>query len=202
MKIQLKNDTQSLEAIKGMLTGIPNGIERASVRAVNRALSAGKVQIVRDVKKTFTVRSGLIRDTIKEQRATLNHPSGELSSKGSRLPLRDFKHTPAAASTTGNKRRAVRVSVKKGQSFTLSRGFKWRGHIFERNEDAPRTRLYRDRQTQKQRLGKPIEKKFDRAVPQLIEEVAIDSVQEKMRAVLNQRLEHEAKFLLKQRGEK
>lgn len=51
MKIQLKNDTQSLEAIKGMLVGIPNGIERASVRAVNRALNAGKVQIVRDVKK-------------------------------------------------------------------------------------------------------------------------------------------------------
>lgn len=197
MKIQLQADEAKLKTLRDLLASVPKGIEKATMRAVNRALNSGKTQISRDVRKAFTVRSDAIGDTLKERKATLANLSGELSSKGSRLPLRAFKHTPTDGSTTGGNRKPVRVTVKKGQSFDLQRGFKWKGHIFERNENAPRTRVYQDRRNGRKRLGAPIEKKFDRAVPQMIEEVAVQSVQAKMRDVMQKRLDHEARQLLK-----
>lgn len=197
MKIQLQVDEAKLKTLRELLASVPKGIEKATMRAVNRALSSGKAQISRDVRKAFTVRSDAIGETVKERKATLTNLSGELSSKGRRLPLRTFKNTPTDASTTGGNRKPVRVTVKKGQSFDLQRGFKWKGHIFERNENAPRTRVYQDRRNGRKRLGAPIEKKFDRAVPQMIEEVAVQSVQAKMRDVMQKRLDHEARQLLK-----
>lgn len=197
MKIKLQADETRLKSLRELLSSVPKGIEKATMRAVNRALSSGKTQISRDVRKAFTVRSDAISETVKERKATLTNLSGELSSKGRSLPLRAFKHTPTDASTTGGNRKPVRVTVKKGQSFDLQRGFKWKGHIFERNENAPRTRVYQDRRNGRKRLGAPIEKKFDRAVPQMIEEVAVQSVQAKMQDVMQKRLDHEARQLLK-----
>lgn len=60
------------------------------------------------------------------------------------LPLREFKHSPTDESTTGGKRRKVRVTIAKGNPFDLERGFKWRGHIFARQTTGIKSRVYFD----------------------------------------------------------
>ena len=86
------------------------------------------------------------------------------------------------------------MTIAKGNSFNLERGFKWRGHIFARQTTGIKSRVYFDAKGKKRR-GEPIKRLAGPSVPSMVEGSA-DKVSERMREVFEQRLWHETEVLL------
>jgi len=179
----------ALERARQQLQGIPKGVEKAASRAINRALETGRTRSGRIVSEKFGIKAGTVKDSFSLQRANPGKLSGELESKGAGLPLRDFIHTPRADSTTGSERKQVRV-----QTLKLKTGFKWRGHIFIREANEPRSRVYVD-SVGKRRKGEPISKRFGQSVPSMLGERSSE-VSDLMRETFEKRLDHEVEHLL------
>jgi len=193
MKLKVETDG-ALERARQKLQGIPKGVEKAASRAINRALETGRTKSGRIVSERFGIKTGTIKNTFAVQRANPGRLAGELVSKGGGLPLRDFIHTPRTESTTGDKRKPVRVQARRGQSLQLKTGFKWRGHIFIREEKEARSRVYVDTRGRR-RKGKPISKRFGQSVPSMLGEES-QQVSDLMRETFEKRLNHEVEYLL------
>ena len=194
-KVSIKIDGGAIDRAREMLSSVPGGVDKILPRAINRALTAGQTQVSKSVRTKYTVAAAEVKKTLRITRARKSDPSGEIVSQGMQLPLRSFKHRPADESTTGAKRKKVRVSVQKGNSFDLERGFKWRGHIFARQKTGIRSRTYFDSRGKK-RKGEPIQRLAGPSVPSMIESAAVQKVAARMQEVLEMRLEHEARVLL------
>jgi hypothetical protein len=164
-----------------MLEGVAKQVPSVISNAVNRALEQGRTAAVRSVTKEYTVKARTVRATLKMKRAKKGDYIGELTSKGRRLPLRDFKHSPASGDTTGANHRQIRVAVKHGAMKPLDNAFIWRGRIF-------------------QRLGAnrlPIEQKYSNAVPVMLNNPeVVAEVQDVMQDALSRRLDYEIKRTL------
>lgn len=193
-KVSIKIDGGVIDRAREMLSNVQGEVSKILPRAVNRALTAGRAQVSKSVRENYTVAAAEIKKTLRVTKASKSEPAGEIVSQGMQLPLRDFKHSPADESTTGNKRRKVRVTIAKGNSFNLERGFKWRGHIFARQTTGIKSRVYFDAKG-KRRRGEPIKRLAGPSVPSMVEGSA-DKVSERMREVFEQRLRHETEVLL------
>ena len=198
-KVSIKIDGGAIDRAREMLSSVPGGVGKILPRAVNRALSAGRTQVSKSVREKYTVAAAEVKKTLQVNRASQSNPSGEIVSKGMQLPLRDFKHSPTDESTTGSKRRKVRVTIAKGNTFNLERGFKWRGHIFARQATGIKSRVCFDAKGKKRR-GEPIKRLAGPSVPSMIESAAVEAVSGRMREVFEQRLQHEAEVLLEKIG--
>lgn len=194
-KVFIRIDDEALEHARKSLSKVPGGLERVLVRAVNRALTAGRAQVSKSVRENYTVRSQAVKKTVTMHRASKSDPVGEIKSQGSMLPLREFKHSPKDEATTGGNRRKVRVTIRKGTSFMLARGFKWHGHVFARRDTNTKSRVSFDSRGRRRR-GEPIDRLAGPSVPAMIEAAAVEKVRARMREVLEQRIEHEAKNIL------
>lgn len=180
--ISIEQDSASWSNAMSELTErIPKGAEAAAARAFNRALAAGRAEIVQEVRKGYSVRAKDVRGTIWVQRATKQSVASTgamvaaIGAKGSALPLRAFAHKPTT-DTTGAKRKPVRVSIQAGRSFTVPWGFVWRGNIFARQYN---TRL-------------PVKKTVGPSVPSMIGRTDIsDKIYDVMLETAEKRLEHE-----------
>lgn len=193
-KVSIKIDGGVIDRAREMLSNVQGEVSKILPRAVNRALTAGRAQVSKSVRENYTVAAAEIKKTLRVTKASKSEPAGEIVSQGMQLPLRDFKYSPADESTTGNKRRKVRVTIAKGNSFNLERGFKWRGHIFARQTTGIKSRVYFDAKG-KRRRGEPIKRLAGPSVPSMVEGSA-DKVSERMREVFEQRLRHETEVLL------
>lgn len=180
--ISIEQDSASWSNAMSELTEkIPRGAEAAAARAFNRALVAGRAEIVRGVRENYSVRAKDVRGTIWMQRATKQSVASSgamvaaIGAKGSALPLRAFAHRPTS-DTTGNKRKPIRVTIQSGHQFTAPGGFIWRGNIFYRKWE---TRL-------------PIKKASGPSVPSMIGRTDIaDKIYDVMLETAEKRLEHE-----------
>lgn len=180
--ISIEQDSASWSnALSELTEKIPKGAEEAAARAFNRALDAGRAEIVRGVRENYSVRAKDVRGTIWVQRASKWSVSSgggmtaAIGAKGSALPLRAFAHKPTT-DTTGAKRKPVRVSIQSGRFFTAPGGFIWRGNIFYRRYN---TRL-------------PIKKATGPSVPSMIGRSDIsDKVYTVMLETAEKRLDHE-----------
>ena len=178
--ISVDVEKNSIEKAKNLLSGIPNGFEKAMVRSLNRALQEGRTAGTREASRRYTVKAKEIRPTFKMHRASGSNLEAELSSKGGNLPLSSFAHRPNT-DTTGANRKQVRVGVKKGGLKPLGQGFIWKGQVM-------------------QRLGKtsyPIQQKYGPAVPVILNnDEIVDKVVETMGEAVDKRLEHETQRIL------
>lgn len=179
MKITADVD-KSLEKATRLLEGIPKGIEKATIRAFNRALQQGRTVATKETTKRYTAKAKDIRPTFKMIRAGGSNMEAELVSTGSRLPLTRFRYSPME-DTTGSNRKQIRVSVKKGGLKPLGNMFVWKGKIMHRLGDT----------------GLPIQQKFGAAVPVMLNnEDIVEAVNETMMESASKRLEHETLRLL------
>ena len=121
----------SLERAEQYLAGVPGGAQKAVMRAMNRAIQGGATTAGREIAKAYTVKVGQVRKTISIQRATKDNMTAIMTSKGRYLSQASFQHRPQG-DTTGNKRKPVKVAIKKGQMRNVERAFVWKGHIFQR----------------------------------------------------------------------
>ena len=175
MKTELRVDKNALETAAQRLEGIPNGMNTALMRSFNRALLEGRTAATRAVAKQYTLRAKDVRPSFRMMRASHSDVSASLVSRGTRLPLETFAHRPRT-DTTGNKRKEIRVSVRRGALKPLGQAFVHRGQILQRLGS---TRL-------------PVQKKFGPAIPSMLEDDQVaDVVVETLSKSVDKRLEHE-----------
>jgi hypothetical protein len=109
MPVSFSSD-QQLERAARELAGIPGGVERAAVPALNRASLAARTAGLRRLMATYAApRSELIK-SVTMVRATRGNLVAGFSSKGRRLPLSSFSLRPKGPTT---KRQKLRVNVRR-----------------------------------------------------------------------------------------
>lgn len=182
MSIDIKAD--GLEKAAKLLGGIPNGLEDAYRLSLNRALTSGRAAAVKEARARYTVGAKDIRQTMTLEKASKQNLEARLVSRGARLKLSAYAHNPKE-STTGANRKPVRVTMQKGKSFTVDKGFVHKKQIFAR-------------------VGKksyPIQMQFGQAVPRILDDEAIaESIQQEMQETVEKRLEHEALRILERKA--
>lgn len=179
-KIEL-NGTALLDA-RRKLSKLPNGVETAAARAVNRVLTSARAEVVRAVRDRYTVRASDVRLSLKLTKASKNRLEGEISSRGSKVDLNasHFKVRPRS-DTTGRRQRRVVAEIIKGSPHEVERGFIFNTQVFRR---VGRTRL-------------PIAKQTGPAVPQMLEhDEVLTKVSHNLQERFVQRLDHEVEALL------
>lgn len=176
----IKATQADIEKGRKYLVGIPDGAERALLNAFNRALVSGKAAGVKSVRKEYAIRADAVRKSFKMHKASRSDLTAELVSSGENLPLSRFHYKPTS-DTTGNRRKQVRVEVKKTGLKPLGQAFVWKGKVM-------------------QRLGKerlPIRQPYAIAVPvMLAHENVVDDVQTALIDTTRKRLKHEVYRLL------
>ena len=69
---------------------VPAKVERAMVRAINRALASGRTVMVREMARDLKMRAGDIREAMPIQEASLGRPAGRFGASPKRIPLIKF----------------------------------------------------------------------------------------------------------------
>jgi hypothetical protein len=78
------------EALQADLRNYPGGVTRAMVRALNRAIAAGRTQITRDIAADTGLRVSNVRKALSMQEATDSRPEARLATSLKRIPLINF----------------------------------------------------------------------------------------------------------------
>lgn len=73
------------------LAQIPGAMEKAATRAIRRTLRGGRQDAARKIAQRYTIATGAVTKTIKLKVGSLQ---GEMSSRGTRHPLRKFHIRP------------------------------------------------------------------------------------------------------------
>ena len=181
MRIVLEKNESDMKTATRLLSGCSEAIPSVFSNAMNRAVEQGRTAAIRCVTKEYTVKARTVRETMNIKKASKDDLKTELTSRGSRLPLRDFRHSPSTGDTTGSNRKQIRVAVKRGSMRPLENAFVYRGRIFQRLGSA--------------RL--PVEQKFSNAVPVMLNnEKVVKAVTETMESAMSRRLDYEVKRTL------
>ena len=191
-----KSTIDAMERARTVLLGIPKGAENVMRLAYNRALTTGRKTAVDAVYKDNKFRRGTkgeIKKTFSMRKATRAEVSAELISKGVRLPLHNYAHTPIA-DTTGSKdvrtkrKKKVRVQISRQASkHVIDKGFIHKGRIFRRL-GAPRL---------------PVQMQFGPAIPQLLDKpIEREAVMVAMAEMAEKRIYHETTRLLERQAKK
>ena len=92
LHLDIRSDIREFE---DALSGIPKGMEKASVRAINRTLANLRAEGVRIATQTYTAKARTIRSGISIFRASGKHPAGRITFAGSdAIPLYSFRVKP------------------------------------------------------------------------------------------------------------
>ncbi|MDP1570343.1 MAG: phage tail protein [Vicinamibacterales bacterium] len=76
------------------LAGQPAHVERAGVRAMNRAIEAARTVMAREISKDLQLRVGVVREALRMQQASIARPEASLSgSRLKRIPVIDMGAT-------------------------------------------------------------------------------------------------------------
>lgn len=182
MSIGVKAD--GLEKAAKLLEGIPGGFEDAYRLSLNRALTAGRAAAVKEARARYTVSAKDIRQTIAFDRATKTKLDAGFVSRGARLKLSAYTHRPTT-DTTGANRKPVRVTMQKGKTFTVGKGFIHKKQIFARVGET----------------SYPVQMQFGQAVPRILDDDQIvEKVNQTMHDTVEKRLEHETLRILEGKG--
>lgn len=106
MKILEIKVAPAVKRAESVLAGAPKAVLKAVPRAINRALIAGRTQVVKEATSKFTVRARDVRNDLRLVRSKPNSdvPVGEIRISGQNLPARAFKHSPRIDDSTGGNR--------------------------------------------------------------------------------------------------
>lgn len=181
--IEIKIDASELERIEKMLSSIPKGMEKATSSAINRTLESTRASATRKVRERYDIKAKDVRGTISLKRAGTSNPSGAMISRGTPIPLMQFKVNPGKPNPA--RRKPVFASVKKSGGSIKS--------AFVTSFDSGHTGVF-------ERVGKarfPIRELYGPSTPQMIgEENIIQELSEEAQEVMLKRLSHEAQRLL------
>lgn len=180
MPFEIKTDKKALEKAQFLLQNCQNGFEKAVSRAINRSLVHSRNQASKLVRQDYTVEAPTVRETFKLKRATKTDLEGAFISKGPTLSANKFKFSPRD-DTTGTNRRAVKLTIRKKNSFEVQRGFVYQERIYQR----------------KGKERKPLKVLTGPAVPQMIRsDKVIKELSTQTQEMFEKRLLHEIGVVL------
>ena len=172
--------------------------KRVMSRAINRGLTAGRVQAAREVAKDYTVRQRQVNEKTRIRKAAPSNLEATLTFSGPALNVADFKVSPSKPQPA--KRRVLRVSVSKQRgpkpakrpilrvTVSKSSGPRQFKGAFLIPVRAGKYRAFRRKG--KERL--PIQNVWGPSIPSLIgAERVRNAVQDRMQEVIFTRLDHE-----------
>ncbi|NLU09439.1 MAG: hypothetical protein GXW90_00565 [Tepidanaerobacter acetatoxydans] len=182
--IEIKIDTKEAERIADMLTSIPDGMEKATASAINRALSMTKTAASRKVRERYNVKAKYVKDSISIRRAGKSNLIGTMISRGTPIRLINFKVNPSRPNP--KRRKPITVSVKKSGGGALKGAF-----VAEMSNES--VGVF-------ERVGLsrlPIQQLYGPSAPQMIgEDTIISELEEEASEIVIERLSHEAVRLL------
>ena len=137
------SDGDGLEVFRYRLTVIPDGMEEAGERAINRALQHGRKLAWETVKAEYKIKRTDFYNVVKTYKAHKEVLDGSIEAHSTHLPLEKFPHRPSSGDTTGRNRKQIRVGVRKGEPLKpLKTGFIYQGRILRRSNGAGRKAQY------------------------------------------------------------
>jgi hypothetical protein len=158
----------------------------AAMRAINRAMTAGKTQAQREIAENYAIRVGTINAKVKTSNATVTSLSSKVTWRGSALNLTDFKTSPTAPQPA--RRTVLRAMVEKSSGMQS-----YHPAFLIRTGNA--IKAYRRATSNDGRY--PITGVWGPSIPQLLSARSVrDAVEERANAVLHDRLDHEVNRLL------
>lgn len=187
---------EQLERAEKLLEHIPGAANKAASRALNRATTNARANMVRSVRDNYTAKAGDIRSTMTVKKSSVSRLETEIKSSGDPIRLIKFKVNPKTVN--GRRRTPIRVGVKRGGQTAIKKGFIARMPngsmgVFER--------LGRFKTASSGRYAgkrrEVIEQKFGPSVPQMIgNEKVLDYVSDAATEMFNDRLLHEVNRIL------
>lgn len=175
---------EQLEHAAASLRAIPGGVERAAVRALNRASLAARMSGMTQLMATYATQRAQIARTMAMFKASKSDLSAGFSSKGGRIPLSAFDMRPRKPTVRGER---LTFSVRRGA------GGKTIGHAFANKTKAGRLMAL-------QREGSaryPVRSLFGPAAPQMLGEEGVRGIIEtRAQEILDRRLSVEISNLL------
>ena len=172
---QVNVEMKGFDKAKLILGHMPKELDKASKRAMARAITAGREQAVKSATKLYDIKSPSLRSSIE-----LKPQMGMMISRGSPMPLMKFKVTPKAP-----KREVVRASVKRAGG---SIGFAFIARM-ENGQVGVFKRAGKDRY--------PIRQLYSVSSAQMLgEPTVIEDVNERAQEVYESRLMHEVDRLI------
>lgn len=156
-------------------------VQRASFAAMGRAMSHAKTVLGKEIRSEYSIKARRARSAITAKRVkTSGSTQAEILVRGGNLLASEFSLRPKT-DTTGGRRKAVRLGIRKGGVQRVDRGFVSRGVLLRRKGFS----------------SYPIEPVFGPSVPGMAaNEHVVDAVQSDFKETYERRLEHEISRLM------
>ena len=164
------------ERIEELFKNAPIEAKKILWRAVNRAATAGRTRASVSIRKTYVIKAGDVKKSIKIRRASSSNITANLRASGPTLPLMNFRVSPSFPDVM-----RVRASVKKGGMKPIDKAFVTRTsngfvNAFVREGDA----------------RYPIKSLYGPSIAQMLgNENVLDTVLLRTKEVLDERTKHE-----------
>jgi hypothetical protein len=101
MSAYLTVDTSQIDELARRLRGIPRGVTKVAVTAMNRTATSTRAEMVRLVRGDYNLKAKAVRDNIRISKASWGNPEATVSSKdGPGIPLKEFSPQPRSAPST------------------------------------------------------------------------------------------------------
>lgn len=179
----IKLDERAIKEAEQTLRNVPKATPKAIARALNRTIQNVRTVASKEVRATYTIKAGDFRSNVAIKKASTNNLEAQFTSASLKrtLTLSHFKFSPKS-DTTGNKRRPVKATIKKGSPFKVDKGFVWNGNVFHR--------------TSRERL--PVAVMTGPTVPRMLNtDEIIGKLRESSQETFTKRLSHEIDAMLK-----
>lgn len=169
-------DMTAVDQVEKMLDGIPQGFEKAAMRALNRSILAARTAATKGIRENYTVKASDLKSNMTMKKAGLSHLSATLVAIGAPIDLMKFKVKIS--------REGISAQVKRGAGGSLPHSFfvtTGNMGVFHRTT-AART---------------PLQREFGPSLPQMMgNKDVMEKVQQRARTVLEERMYHEADVVL------
>lgn len=183
LNVRTSNTMTNIQAAAQEVT---NDVRLAANRALSRSVVRARVVVVKEIRQNYTINPRFLKSGIKVD-VNKSNLTGYVNLWGCANPLDRFKMSPRK-DTTGNRRKPLKVAVKKGglkrlggNTFSWAHGGKREGAGFLIMKRLGDTRL-------------PIERLYGPATPHMADNPEIiENVTREMSAAYNKTFEHEIK---------
>ena len=121
--VSIQIDAKQFADAQRLLQKFPKEVKLAAAAAINRTITTVRKEVSKAVTKNYTIKSGVVKQTLDTKRSSGQRLSGEISSKGSPMSLKrfrvsrnamgtNFSKINSAVDTTGGARKRKRSPIK------------------------------------------------------------------------------------------
>jgi len=202
--IDVEVTRETTDRLHAILEGMGLTEEKVLKPALNRGLTAGKTAFNKQIKGIYNITTTAIKENSEfgynQVKMEDNGLVGSIDYSGFPIPLYKFKVSPQTP-TYGKKK--VTVSVKRGSTGVSRNGFiaqMQSGHLGMFHRIDKYSGKHRN-QKNRTKHNQMIEERYGPSVPRMAEnEVVLQTVEDRVNEVINQRINHEIERLLSGNG--